>query len=91
MLARFNDQTAPASLRADAVCIISKLCIGHDQNQATFRQADGIVSLISQVEQYARGRPWRRGKKGGRSGHVRAGGSATEKVSPLLVGVIDCL
>ena len=28
MLARFNDQTAPASLRADAVCIISKLCIG---------------------------------------------------------------
>jgi hypothetical protein len=93
MLARFNDQTAPASLRADAVCIISKLCIGHDQNQATFRQADGIVSLISQVEQYARGRAVApREKKGGlQPGTFGLSGSATEKVSPLLVGVIDCL
>lgn len=93
MLARFNDQNAPASLRADAVCIMSKLCIGHEQNQATFRQVDGIVSLTTQVEQYARGRQVApREKKGGLApGTFGLSGSATEKVSPLLVGVVDCL
>ena len=91
MLARFNDQNAPASLRADAVCIMSKLCIGHEQNQATFRQVDGIVSLTTQVEQYARGRQVApREKKGGLApGTFGLSGSATEKVSPLLVGVVD--
>ena len=65
MLARFNDVGAPASLRADAVCILSRLCAGHAENQATFRQEGGIVSLIHQLEAYAKARqPAPREKRG---------------------------
>jgi hypothetical protein len=93
MLARFNDVGAPASLRADAVCILSRLCAGHEVNQATFRQDGGIVSLIHQLEAYARARqPAPREKRGALPpGAFGMSGSATEKVSPLVVGVVDCL
>jgi len=47
MLSRFNDTSAPSALRADAVCILSRLCSNHKDNQAGFRRDGGIVSLVS--------------------------------------------
>jgi len=46
MLSRSNDTSAPSALRADAVCILSRLCSGHKENQAAFRRDGGIVSLV---------------------------------------------
>ena len=95
MLARFNDGDAPAGLRADAVCILSRLCSGHAPNQTTFRQVGGIVSLVHELEAYARGRqPAPRERRAGGGSSAFGGlssGSASEKVSPLVVGVVDCL
>jgi hypothetical protein len=92
MLARFNDANAPHSLRADAVCILSRLCAGHEVNQAAFRK-QGIESLVLQLESYAKGRqPAPREKRGALPpGAFGMSGNATEKVSPLVVGVVDCL
>mmetsp|Transcript_44139 Transcript_44139/g.56561 ORF Transcript_44139/g.56561 Transcript_44139/m.56561 type:complete len:1219 (-) Transcript_44139:172-3828(-) len=92
MLARFNDANAPHSLRADAVCILSRLCAGHEVNQAAFRKT-GIASLVLQLEAYAKGRqPANRERRGALPpGAFGMSGNATEKVSPLVVGVVDCL
>jgi len=93
MLARFCDRSAPVSLRADAVSILARLCAGgHAANQDLFRRADGISALIDELETYSAGRqPASRIKPGEKSGVAGVGGSATEKVSPLIVGVVDCM
>jgi len=93
MLARFNDETAPTSLRADAVCILSRLCARHVANQAAFRQADGVMALVGQIENYSRARqPAPRAQPDAvPSSALGMSGSATEKVSSFIVGVVDCL
>jgi len=56
-----------------------------------------LYSQVTQLEDYARARqPAPRLKRNGNSSPSSSGGggfsgSATEKVSPLLVGVVDCL
>ena len=93
MLGRFTDLNSSDALRADAACILSRLCQNHVQNQATLRQSGGIVALVDQMEMYCRSRqPAKRTKKGELApGSFGMSGGATEKLSPLMVGVVDCL
>ena len=93
MLGRFVDQSASTALRADAVNILSRLCANHTVNQATFRQNNGIVALVGAVELYCRGRqPAPRTKKNALPhGAFGMSGSASEKISPMIVGVVGCL
>jgi len=47
MLARFTDQNSLNSLRADAVCILSRVCKNSKENQIEFRHLGGLEALIS--------------------------------------------
>ena len=100
MLRRFTDKSANNSLRADAVQILSKLCEGHVGNQTSLRRLDGISALVDELEIYCSGRspaPRLRHPPPGGGGDDDGGGSgiasssATEKVTPITVGVLDCV
>ena len=78
--------------------ILSRLCDANATNQDAFRRNDGIVALVDEIEEYCRGRSAAARVKGGAGGAGGGGdapgglsGSATEKVYPLIVGVVDCL
>ena len=95
MLRRFTDKRAGTALRADAVQILAKLCDGHEENQTALRRLDGIAALVDELELYCGGRaPAPRLRKAGGdddAGAAVLSSSAAEKVSPLVVGVLDCL
>ncbi|KAJ1458302.1 hypothetical protein M885DRAFT_586352 [Pelagophyceae sp. CCMP2097] len=93
MLRRFNDVSAAAALRTDAVQILSKLCENHAENQARLRRLGGVTALVCEVEKFCLGRePAPRAKPALDAGDVQAvPSSPSEKVSPLIVGVLDCL
>ena len=54
MLGRFNDVTAPESLRADSVRIISRLCANNHDNQEMLRREQGIAPLIAELNEYTK-------------------------------------
>jgi len=107
MLGRFNDLSAPESLRADAVRIISRLCSGNPANQDNLRKHVGIAALVKELSEYCKHRRIICGKPKPKTETEKSkenslkpmkqdegslmGGSAKEKVSILVVGVVDCI
>ena len=106
MLGRFNEKSVPEALRADAVRIISRLCAGHPGNQDILRRNTGIMPLVKEIEEYNKHRRIICGKpkvtatgahkeekveEEEEGGGSLMGGSAKEKISPLIVAVVDTL
>mmetsp|Transcript_8913 Transcript_8913/g.11809 ORF Transcript_8913/g.11809 Transcript_8913/m.11809 type:complete len:1206 (+) Transcript_8913:188-3805(+) len=90
MLARFMDHSALPSLRADAVCILSRLCKNSKENQVEFRHLGGVESLISALKEYCaqRSRTVADRKK---KNAVGSDTSSTDKLDTLIIHAVDCL